>query len=215
MRKQSSWVTLFNEDGKVLIMRRAGKANNPGQWNFPGGTIEGKYKNPAMTAYAELFEEAGIRSVILNFMFSFHTVDSDMFYYSGFIHNNPRVKLQKEENDKFLWVNMKDLHPHPRFTLHKSIINYFNKIDGSFIATSKVVGTKTLVSYSYKWSVSPEFQFYLSNPAKVIKVTPHITPLMIARFYEALKSAHINDFTFKNSISADLRTIVNKERPRN
>ena len=37
--KKSAWLML-EVDGKVLMLKRGPKANNPNLWNFPGGNID-------------------------------------------------------------------------------------------------------------------------------------------------------------------------------
>jgi mutator protein MutT len=206
--KQTSWITLYNEKGQILILRRAKKANNPGQWNYPGGTVDNTCKIPAICAYKELQEETGIVHVNLNLLFTLHHPDFEMFYYTGVTASQPAIKLQKSENDRALWVNVRDLYPQSSFNLHKSIFNYFNYVEGSFISSQSVANNKTLVCFSYLKSTAPSFDFYLTNPALVVSAPSVIDPFMITKFVEMLKKQGIKDVLYRKKISPAIKEMV-------
>lgn len=120
MMKKSAWVLLRNGE-KVLILKRGKSANNGGQWNFPGGTVEPK-ELPLLTAHRELKEEAGIIAKLYE-VCAIHTDEGIFYYYAGVVRNGT-VKIN-EESSAFKWVNLSDLID-KKLSFHKSISKFFN-----------------------------------------------------------------------------------------
>lgn len=114
------------KDGKYLITRRSLKKKRfPGMWTVPGGKLEtGDYLSlPKDTKYywynvlervltREVKEEVEIKIENVEYLTSLATVHEDgspslvisclADYISG------QVRLQKEETDKFAWVDLKE-----------------------------------------------------------------------------------------------------------
>lgn len=60
-KKYSNMIVLNSEKNQVLIVRRANYLKKfPGQWGFPGGSVDKKDKDEKQAAIRELKEETGI-----------------------------------------------------------------------------------------------------------------------------------------------------------
>lgn len=114
------------KDGKYLITRRSlTKKRFPGKWTVPGGKIETsdylklpkdtqfyRYNVLERTLKREIKEEVGLEVNNVEYVTSLARVHEDSNpslviscmadYVSG------KVKLQKEENDRFRWVSLKE-----------------------------------------------------------------------------------------------------------
>jgi ADP-ribose pyrophosphatase YjhB (NUDIX family) len=116
--KKSAWILLKSKE-KFLILRRSKESNNPGLWNFPGGTVEPS-EQPITTAYKELFEEVGVKSIRLTEVNLIRNELGEFYYFVGIFKG--KLKLN-QESDAFKWVTYDDLK---RYQLHKSIKTYYN-----------------------------------------------------------------------------------------
>jgi len=114
------------KDGKFLVIRRSKeKKRFPGMWTVPGGKLETKdyinfpkdtknywYNVLEKVLKREVKEEVGIEIKNIEYVTSLAIVHSDgnpslvisckADYLSG------KVKLQKEEADKFAWVSLEE-----------------------------------------------------------------------------------------------------------
>ncbi len=106
--KKSAWLML-EVDGKVLMLKRGPKANNPNLWNFPGGNID-----PGETAIQgvirESFEEAGIKVKPdqLKFITALTVKNRALAYYRVKMDDFPKVKINNESS-KYEWVPKKKI----------------------------------------------------------------------------------------------------------
>lgn len=114
------------KSGKYLITRRSkNKKRFPGMWTVPGGHLETKdyiglpketefywYNVLEKVLRREVKEEVGIEIKNIEYVTSLATIHADKTpslvisciadYVKG------KVKLQKEETDEFVWVNLKE-----------------------------------------------------------------------------------------------------------
>ncbi len=110
-------------DGKVLVLRRSATGNRrPGDWDFPGGTID-----PGEDIYEagerEALEESGLSVKIAqdDIVYCATSVREDLesansekvlilhFMFSVKVDGDPKVTLS-HEHDQFIWVDESELH---------------------------------------------------------------------------------------------------------
>ena len=111
---------VFNDDGKVLVMRRyANDPHRPGGADIPGGKID---EGEAIVdgALREMYEEAGLTVLPLGLQLVFATTktgynteyNTDInFVWLGFVAKMPkgqRVKLSFE-HDKYEWLTIDEV----------------------------------------------------------------------------------------------------------
>lgn len=123
--------TIILKEDKFLIIRRSqNKKRFPGMWTVPGGKLESSdytslpkdtkeywYNVLEKTLAREVKEEVEIEIKDVEYLTSLATVHSDgasslvisciAEYKSG------KIKLQKEESDKFAWVSLKESKDYP------------------------------------------------------------------------------------------------------
>jgi 8-oxo-dGTP pyrophosphatase MutT (NUDIX family) len=110
--------------GKFLIIRRAkNKKRFPGKWTVPGGKLETyDYLNlPRDTQFywynilekvlkREIKEEVGISVKDIEYITSLATIHADgnpsLVISCMASYSSGRIKLQKDETDKFAWVDL-------------------------------------------------------------------------------------------------------------
>ena len=114
------------KDGKYLVTRRSpDKKRFPGKWTVPGGKLEiSDYVDlPKETEFywynvlekvlrREVKEEAGIENDNIEYVTSLATVHSDgnpsLVISCMADYSSGQIKLQKEETDKYAWVDLKE-----------------------------------------------------------------------------------------------------------
>lgn len=101
---------MFNEEGKVLIARRAPHKSLPGNWEFPGGKIEDN-ESPEISLERELLEEFEIQTKTGKcFGVNEHDYGSFKirlsFYQSIFVSG----KWKLSDHDKIEWVDIDSLN---------------------------------------------------------------------------------------------------------
>lgn len=110
---------IFNDEGKVLIVRRSATAPwRPLHWSLPGGVVDGT-ETTRDAAQREAEEEV---SLFIDSLHSLGVVISDEgwsieYFYSGPGEWSGEVTLQETdgilENDKFRWVSLDELADYP------------------------------------------------------------------------------------------------------
>jgi len=101
---------LYDDAGLFLVMRRASDESVlPGQWDVPGGSLEGR-ETPLDCAKREVKEEAGIKIPSQEVDLAFHTstIDEDkgerfvrLLFIYGPVWSDVVVN---EEHDAYKWV---------------------------------------------------------------------------------------------------------------
>jgi len=137
------------KDKEYLITRRSpSKRRFPGMWTVPGGKLETKdyidlpkdtkdywYNVLEKTLKREVKEEVGIDIDNIEYVTSLSTVHADgapslviscmADYVAG------EIKLQKEENDRFAWVNLKEARKYKLLDgIFDELVMAENKIKG-------------------------------------------------------------------------------------
>jgi len=104
---------IFNENGEVLIVRRA-QTNRvlPNKWDIPGGTLEDG-EDPAEGAIRETKEESGLDIKHPHLFYQTSNVDqkkNKQFVTLIFLAKTTEtdVVLNPEEHDDYKWINMAD-----------------------------------------------------------------------------------------------------------
>jgi ADP-ribose pyrophosphatase YjhB (NUDIX family) len=94
---------------KVLLLKRGKKSNNPGQWNFPGGTVE-KKDNAKGTIIKEMREEANLKlkKKDLKFLDQFHMKNKIVVFFMANFDEKPKIKINYESS-RFKWVRWNNL----------------------------------------------------------------------------------------------------------
>lgn len=95
----SSWALIEN-DGSILLIRRALERGRGGQWCLPGGTMW-KNESPAVACVRETFEETGLRVTIDKPLAIFKDAHYFLCQLNG---NNQTVKLREEEAIDYRWL---------------------------------------------------------------------------------------------------------------
>lgn len=122
--KYSAWIAVQYED-RFLLLQRGKKANNPNQWNLPGGGVE-EGEDPRVTVVRELWEEAHIKvkKSDIKFIKRITKGDRQMFFYHIELEEKPKVKIDFESQN-FKWKTLdefpKKLHYQTKmFHKHRS-----------------------------------------------------------------------------------------------
>tara|TARA_A200000159_G_C7304663_1_gene331783 strand:+ start:688 stop:1104 length:417 start_codon:yes stop_codon:yes gene_type:complete len=102
----ASLIILFNEEGRVLLLRRSQQVDSyPGLYGFPGGKIE-EGETSVDAAVRELYEEASlkIRPADLVYVFTMNKEESKdiIFYIATKWRGSPKVDW---ESDSFIWAD--------------------------------------------------------------------------------------------------------------
>lgn len=107
-----SLIALFNEQGELLLLKRADDAHCPGLWSLPGGKLEPD-ESPLAAAKRELLEETGFRCEEWR-----ELGESDHRYADRHLHFHlfscrclDAGNMQKET--KHAWVPPAELHRYP------------------------------------------------------------------------------------------------------
>lgn len=117
LEKTSVWAVVRNNKNEFLILKRSKNANNSGQWNFPGGTVD-EGENPSDTISREFHEECGVE--IKRWIKMFFVVKNGkkfVFYRPLIIPKIGNLYLN-HESSKWQWVKFPDLD---HYNLHDSI----------------------------------------------------------------------------------------------
>lgn len=112
---RAAGVLLLSAEGRVLFLRRAAGGDHAGQWNFPGGGIEGR-ETPEAAAIRELAEECDIEARKKHLTFwtrqCTEQVDYTTFIVRGVVEFEPKLNA---EHTRFLWRDPREpprpLHP--------------------------------------------------------------------------------------------------------
>lgn len=106
--KLSVFIVMKHKD-KVLLLKRSKSSNNPGQWNFPGGTVE-KKDSAKQTIVKEISEEVGIKikKKDVKFLDQFHMKNKIVVFFTTSFKKKPNINLN-EESSRFKWVRWNDL----------------------------------------------------------------------------------------------------------
>lgn len=122
--KKSAWAIILDSEGYVLLLRRAKTCNNPGLYNFPGGSVD-KGENPEKSARRELKEEAGL-SLKLKPLISItdKKVDKKSYYCIVRVDKRPIVNIN-DESDAYIWVPLNEMLAYP---LHPPTFNFFKAL---------------------------------------------------------------------------------------
>ena len=120
--KITARVILFNNAGKILLIKRSPTDDKPNLWDLPGGKMEeedrGHKKPKKACAKRELYEETGInikthrlkkRGEVL------HPLKNKLFcLFSAAVRGKPQIVLS-EEHTESMWCNPsnlpKDMNP--------------------------------------------------------------------------------------------------------
>lgn len=116
--KKTAWIILIYNN-QLVIGKRSKFCNNPGQWNFVGGTID-KNELPIQAAIRETFEETKLR-IPINQLELVTTIDN-AYYYVYNLTSLDNLKITKE-TEKYKLVSFDKL---PK-NLHYSIRNFIKK----------------------------------------------------------------------------------------
>lgn len=105
------------EDGKYLLLRRAGEQDYQQMWSLPGGGID-EGETAIEAAFREFKEECGVEPNVIHLHGKLVYPGPPVKYttFLAQLSGTPRIKLNKREHDKYKWVSIKearelDLHP--------------------------------------------------------------------------------------------------------
>jgi mutator protein MutT len=118
--KQTAWIIIVYQ-GKILLGKRSKFCNNPGQWNFPGGTIDPN-ENPKQAAQRETKEETNLDVLNLKFLQKIQ----NSYYFVAYVNDLSRLKITKEtEKYKLVDANKlpKNLHYSVKLFLTKNSLD--------------------------------------------------------------------------------------------
>lgn len=122
--KTSAWMVPYNiKNNRVLVGKRSNKVNNPGQWNFFGGTVD-KHENPLEGGFREFYEEAGVRLNASNIIHSnkIHTGKKVIYYFVVHISKEFTPRLNSEHTT-FRWIKLHKLRNMKLHTNTQVILN--------------------------------------------------------------------------------------------
>lgn len=102
---------IFNQEGKILVLRRSGTAlSNPGKWDFPGGDLE--FGEDAIGGIIrEIREETGLEVKNLNLfdVESHINKEGDFWVTIAYIAKAVSDKvILSYEHDEFKWLTAED-----------------------------------------------------------------------------------------------------------
>lgn len=107
--RASAWVIVYDvRSDRILMLKRSKNSNNPDQWNFPGGGVDGQPEHIA--ASRELWEEAGIKAAPKDLLHVVSVVEpkaSDYFLY--IVDGQPTVRLDLKESSKYKWMTIEEI----------------------------------------------------------------------------------------------------------
>ena len=116
---------MVEENGEILIVKRAGSQSEAGLWSLPGGTV--KLKEPLKQALArEIKEELNCSTDNLK-LYDIIYNDNEVisYYYTGMLKG--KIKLN-QENSEYKWVKIKNL-PKMAYNQHK----LFNELSTNYL----------------------------------------------------------------------------------
>ncbi len=138
------------KNGKYLITRRSKKKKRfPGMWTVPGGRLDANdylklkkdtehywYNVLERTLRREIKEEVGIDIDNIGYVTSLATVHTDgapsIVISCDADYTGGRVKLQKDETDKYAWVSLSEAKTHNLIDgIYDEIVMVENKRKGS------------------------------------------------------------------------------------
>jgi 8-oxo-dGTP diphosphatase len=105
---------IINDQGKMLIVKRADHDSRPGVWEMPGGTLEFG-EDPRKGIVREVKEEVGL-DVVTEKIITLHSLVTKGFikkqklriaFLVKILNENQEVRLS-HEHAEFKWVNPKD-----------------------------------------------------------------------------------------------------------
>ena len=104
--RASAWAIVYDvQTDTILMLKRSKGSNNPGQWNFPGGGVDGQPEHIA--AARELWEEAGVKAAptaLRHVVRIDGTKTSD--YYLYVVDGKPKVTPDLKESSKYKWMTL-------------------------------------------------------------------------------------------------------------
>lgn len=125
-QRASAWVIVYDhQTDSILMLKRSKNSNNPNQWNFPGGGVDGQTEHVA--AARELWEEAGIKvstSDLLHIVSIVEPKASDYFLY--IVDGRPKVSLDLKESSKYKWMTIEEIKG-KRKKLHNRTAAFVNQ----------------------------------------------------------------------------------------
>lgn len=121
------WLILKLEGTKkVLILKRSKKSNNPKQWDFIGGSSQGKIK-PRKLIRKESLEEIGFIPE-MSLLLTFYRKASVYHYYIGVIKKEELSNIELNyEHSKFDTLEINKLRKKKK--LHHSIRFYLDNVN--------------------------------------------------------------------------------------
>jgi 8-oxo-dGTP diphosphatase len=124
---------IVNNKGEVLILQRSKSEDVlPEYWDFPGGTLE-EGEDPVLGAIRETKEETGI-NIVKPELFFYHSI-IDEPKNKQFVTlifkvrvDNIEVILNKNDHQKYLWINPGDVGKYNTVhNLKECILTHFSK----------------------------------------------------------------------------------------
>ncbi len=119
---KAAGIILMNQDGKILILKRAFDAPFGGTWGLPGGMIEAG-ETPEIAARRELFEETGLAIDAPVMMID---NEGEFTTFSALLLGNNIVKINKE-SQAHAWIDISKAIP-STFELHPNLLRVLNKL---------------------------------------------------------------------------------------
>lgn len=92
--------------GKVLVVKRSKEVNNPGQWNFPGGSST--KRKPKSLVKKEALEEVGVEVEKVKLILEVDTVSKRHHFYIMYLPCKVGVTLNYESTE-YRWVKINRL----------------------------------------------------------------------------------------------------------
>lgn len=101
-------------DGKVLVLKRAAHKPQPHTWCLPSGKV-GETETPEQAVLRELMEETGIQAIPEQLIFGvecfvrYDTYDFIFYTYSLPLEVRPEITIQSDEHSDYAWETKENI----------------------------------------------------------------------------------------------------------
>lgn len=188
-----------DDEGRVLIVRRAAGETGAGFWEFPGGKIESG-ESPEEALVREIHEELQVEIAIRDDLGRIrHEYDTTIVHLRVFRARILSGELELTEHDALEWVFPRDLR-------EEALL----EADRPFVGALRMMASKTTDYQMIRerldaWGWSPHFQLQMSGGVDLRRVG-RLTQLSVSSVGVATESGEISA-----NVSGNLRKFLNGE----